>query len=214
MAYTDKPFGWDVHQKAADKFYAIQRQFFPITTVFIILYPYCYRVFIYAQNPAVTDYYPVRVTPKIVHHGFRPGKGFPDVRDTVFFITGIQQLLVFVSVAVFGCLSFITEISRFMHPFQTGQKFPLEKCGHCLSRQEETTLFLIPVPVCVKPSASTEHMDMEMVRQVRAPRVHDADETGSATHMPWISGKFYDCLCHGTKKQRIQFLLITVDQGI
>lgn len=55
---------------------------------------------------------------------------------------------------------------------------------------------------------------MGMVGQVRAPRVHNADEAGSAAHMRWISGKLYDRLCHGMKEQGIQFLLVAVDEGV
>ena len=49
---------------------------------------------------------------------------------------------------------------------QPGQELALKKCGHRLSGQEEATLFLMPVPVRIKPTACAENMDMGMVGQV------------------------------------------------
>ena len=149
-----------MHKKTADELNAIQSQFFPLAAAFVILYLYGYCVFVHAQDTAVADRYPVCVTPKVMHHGFRSGKRLPDIRDSVFPIADIQQFLVFMLVAVFGGCSLITKIPRLMQHLEPGQKFPLEKCGHCLSGQEETSLFLMPVPVCVKPSACTEYMDI------------------------------------------------------
>ncbi len=101
-----------------------------------------------------------------------------------------------------------------MQRLQPGQELALKKCGHRLSRQEEAVLFLVPVPVRVKPAACAEHMDMGMVGQVRPPCVHDADEAGSAAHMCRISGKLHDSLCHSMEEQGIQLLLVAVDQGV
>ena len=79
-----------------------------------------------------------------------------------------------------------------MQRLQPGQELALKKCGHRLSRQEEAVLFLVPVPVRVKPAACAEHMDMGMVGQVRPPCVHDADEAGGTFHICRIPGKFRD----------------------
>ncbi len=101
-----------------------------------------------------------------------------------------------------------------MQRFQSSQELALKKCGHRLSGQEESILLLVPAPASVKPAACAEHMDMGMVGQVRSPRVHDADEAGGASHMRRIPGKLHDSSRHGMEKPRIQFFLVTVDQGV
>ena len=155
-----------MHQEAADELDAIQSQLFPLPAVFIVFHLYGYRGFVHAQDPAVADRYAVCVTPKVMHHGLRPGKRLPDVRDPVLPIAGIQQFLVFILVAVSGRLPLIAEIPGLMQRLQPGQELTLKKCCHCLPGQEEAALFLVPVPVRVKPAACAEHMDMGMVGQV------------------------------------------------
>ena len=203
-----------MHQKAADELDTIQGQLLPLAAASVILHLYGHGVFAHAEDAAVADCYPVRVTSEVMHHGLRSGKRLPDIRDPFLSITGIQQFLVFILVAVPGRLPLIAQVSRLMQRFQPGQELALKKCGHCFSGQEEAALLLVPVPVSVKSAACTEYMDMGMVGQVRAPRVHDADEAGGASHMRRIPGKLHDSLCHGMEEQGIQFLLVAVDQGV
>ena len=44
--------------------------------------------------------------------------------------------------------------------------------------------------------------------------MHDADEAGSASHMRRVPGKLHDSFRYSIEKQRIQFLLVAVDQGV
>ncbi len=155
-----------MHQKAADELDTIQGQLFPLAAAFVILYFYGYGILVPAENAAVADRYPVCVTPKVMHHGLRSGKRFPDVRDPVLPVTGIQQLLIFVRAAVSGRLSLIAEVPRLIQRFQPGQKLAFKKRSHCFSGQEEDAFFLVPVPIRIKPAACAEHMDMGMAGQV------------------------------------------------
>ena len=75
MPYPDKAFRRNMHKETADKSNPIQSQFFPLTIAFVILYFYGHGSFVYAQDTAVADRYPVCVTSEVIHHGFRSGKG-------------------------------------------------------------------------------------------------------------------------------------------
>ena len=85
-----------MHKETADEFNPIQSQFFPLAAAFVILYFYGYCSFVYAQDTAVADRYPMCVTSEVIHHSFCPGKGLSDVRDPVFSIADIQQFLIFI----------------------------------------------------------------------------------------------------------------------
>ena len=63
VAYPDKVFRWDMHQKSTDEFHTLQGQFFPDTSIFVVLYPYRYRIFIHTEDTAVTDRYPMCIAP-------------------------------------------------------------------------------------------------------------------------------------------------------
>ena len=89
-------------------------------------------------------------------------------------------------------LSLIMKSSRLAQFLQPGQEFPLEKRSHGLSRKEETTFFLTPVPLCIKSAAGTYHVQMRVVREVGAPCVQDADEPWHSSQMRQIPGQFHD----------------------
>ena len=153
MANSDEIFRWNVHQKPADKFTAIQGQFFPYAAVFIVLYPDCHCFPIHMQDTAVADRNPVCVTPQIAHNRLGSCKGFPDIRYPVFSITDVQQYLIFILAVVLGSLTLITKLSCFVQAFQPGQEFPFKKSGHCLPRQKESIFALTPISVLVQSSA-------------------------------------------------------------
>src|SRR5699024_8466313 len=142
------------------------------------------------------------------------GKRLPDVSDPVLSITDVQEFLVFVPVTVFCGFSFIAELPLFVQRFQPVQELSSEKFGNCPSRKKESPILLVPVAVSIKPSTSTEHMDMWMVGKVGGPCMHDADEARDPSQMCRIIGKFHDRFRGSMEKQGIQFLLIAIDQGI
>ena len=120
VAYPDKSFWRDMHQEAAHKFYPIQGVLLPYTTILIILHTDSHRLLIHPEDTAVADCDTVCITPQLMHNGFRPCEGLPDIGNPVFIVTGIQQFLIRIAVAVFIRPAFITESACIVELFQPG----------------------------------------------------------------------------------------------
>ena len=90
----------------------------------------------------------------------------------------------------------------------------MEKLGFELMHlPEEAALFLVTVPLRVKPAAGTERMDMGMAGQV-CPHVCMMLMKPGVPSIYVGSLESSVIVSDGMEEQRIQFLLVTVDQGV
>ena len=93
MTDPDEPFGRDMHQEPADEFFTGDGDLFPLSLVFVIFSSKGNSAVRHAFNTIVADRDSVGILPEIFDNGLSAIKRFLAVRDPLFFITGVQQIL-------------------------------------------------------------------------------------------------------------------------
>lgn len=91
MTDSDEPFGRYMHQKATYEFVIGNRFVFPVSFILMVLHCICYSCFRHGFDSVITNCYPMRVFPKIVHNVLRPGEGLFAVSEPVLFIAVMQK---------------------------------------------------------------------------------------------------------------------------
>ena len=114
MTDPDEPFRRDMHQEAADEFFAGDSDFFPLVLVLIILCSKSNGAVRHAFNSVVADSNPMSILPEIFDNRLCTIKRFLAVRDPFFAVAGVQQF--FERIVVFEALRAAVEFKLSVFP--------------------------------------------------------------------------------------------------
>ena len=130
MADAYKTLWGYMHQEESDEFYTGKRKFLPLSFIAVILYRKSNRVFIHSKNTVITDSNAVGIFSKVINHGLCPVEGFLTVWYPAHGITGINQLLKNIMIAVLFGGTIKNEFIIFPQLFQFLQIFSAEHFGN------------------------------------------------------------------------------------
>ena len=153
MTDPDEPFGRDMHQEPADEFFTGDGDLFPLSLVFVIFSSKGNSAVRHAFNTIVADRDSVGILPEIFDNGLSAIKRFLAVRDPLFFITGVQQILE--RIVVFEALRAAVEfkLSVFPKVLQLRKILAAEKTRNDPDGEKEIFPVVFPMVFGIKTTA-------------------------------------------------------------
>jgi len=203
-----------MHQEPADEFFTGDGDLFPLSLVFVIFSSKGNSAVRHAFNTIVADRDSVGILPEIFDNGLSAIKRFLAVRDPLFFITGVQQILE--RIVVFEALRAAVEfkLSVFPKVLQLRKILAAEKTRNDPDGEKEIFTVVFPMVFGIKTTAKDNGVDVGMEVHFTPPGMENADIPDVCTEIFTVGSQFPQCVGRSVIKGVIQKLLVAIDYRV
>ena len=165
-------------------------------------------------NPAVGNSNFMCVSAKILNSIAKSVESLFNIRTPVFVVKTVSEFRLFVGVTEFFTGRGKYHLLLFIKGIQFSEIFSLEFIPEDFDRNEKRTFTFSYLLVCSQSTARNDTVHMYMVFHLLIPCMQDLYDTGCCAEPLFIGRKFQKCLGTASVQERIEELLVTVDQRV